>query len=113
MILIPPPFRKIRSKFSCALFFYWKTTPNPKEIRKIENNAAPLLKKFDCELLSPIKLSSYPQDKSIWLNQKDNSKFLFRSRQVDMHNRQNIEVKIPITTGLKTFILILSKDIRS
>jgi hypothetical protein len=92
----------------------FKTELSNGEIRKIERLAAPLLNKFGYELIFPIgNRPSKPLSiaRFIWLNQKDNLKLLFKSSHMGMRNRQNIEISVPFSTRLKTFLLELGRDL--
>jgi hypothetical protein len=92
----------------------FKTELSDSEIRKIERLAAPLLHKFGYDTIFPSENRPHKQlsiFKLIWLNQKDNIKFLFRSSHMGMRNRQNIEISVPISSRLKTFVFQLGRDL--
>lgn len=91
----------------------YKTELSISQLSKVEKIQGPLLKRFGYVLdteLSDKNYKSLSLFRRIWLNQLDNLRQLLVSKRIGMRDRQNFEIKIPLNTRVKTYILELGRD---
>lgn len=103
----------VMPNFETSKINEYQTNLTKSQIRKIEKIVAPLLKKFNYELINEASHLPHRQlslSGRIWLNQIDNVKSLFVSKRSGMHDRKNIDVYIPIKVRLKSFLFELGRD---
>lgn len=84
-----------------------------RQLSKIEKIEAPLLKYFGYQLINELPAGPHRQlsvVRRIWLNQLDNFKRLFVSTRKGMHNRKNVQMKIPLKVRLRNFAFEWGRD---
>lgn len=94
----------------------YKEKLSESQIRRIEQVAAPLMKRFGYEPSTSAENTPHKQlsvRRRIWLNQLDNVKRLFISKRKGMHNLKNVDVNIPFKVRLKNFAFELGRDFLS
>lgn len=87
-----------------------------KQLYKIEEIAAPIMKRFGYELSTSAERIPHKQlsvRKRIWLNQMDSVKRLFVSKIKGMQNRKVVDIHISLYVRLKHFAFELGRDFLS
>ena len=106
--------RYVKSYFDTSKIDAWKKQLNKNEIKTIESIQGDLLKKMDYELSSDVTSSkNLSLRRRIFLNQKDNVKSLFRSRQKGMKEQEMVELNLSFKNRLYSFLLVLIRDVMS
>ncbi|MEM8523576.1 MAG: sulfotransferase [Bacteroidota bacterium] len=105
----------VKGKLDASKLYAYQEQLSPKQLQRIENIQADLLEKLDYLLLSKERLETHQLSvyQKIRLNQADNLKQLFRTRQERMDNWQTQKVRIPLSKRLYGFLRIWSSDFLS
>jgi len=92
----------------------WKTALSTKEILKIERIQGNLLKQLGYSLINNIEQQDFKPlslRRSIWYNQKDNFKQLFRTKQMGMKEKENIMIHRSLRSRLYQFATVFIRDL--
>ncbi len=101
----------VKSSLDLSKIDNYRQQLSNREIAKIEKIQGQLLHRFGYSLVHPGKPAKpLSMARRIWYNQTDNVKQLFIGHRVGMQNRQNVAIRIPLRSRLKTFIFHLGKD---
>lgn len=103
----------VNSKIDSSRIDSFKNELTNRQIRNLEKNQGPMLRRMGYELLSPPSDRPYKQMSTLqrlYLSQMDNLRRLFRSNIEGMRGRKKIHVKMPIRKRINTFLLSIAGD---
>ena len=90
----------------------WKDELKEGDLKKIERIQAPMLKKFEYELINKkINYRPLSNRRRIFLNQKDNFKRLFVSEKTVMVDKELVPLKISLRSRGYNFLRVLAQDL--
>ncbi|MFY0591802.1 sulfotransferase family protein [Roseivirga sp.] len=104
----------VHSDFRTDKIHSFQTELNTRQRRNLERIQGPLLKRLGYDLEFEFSDRLYKDlgiFRRIWLNQLDNFGQLLISKRTGMRDRKNVDIHIPVSTRVKTFIFELGRDL--